>query len=173
MKKDNVVRVPLPSSGYLHEHLTYWDGYLFAKKSRRGIKKGQMLGTTTHGGRIGLVLQGYRYYAHRVIWKMHHGTEPQHIDHINGDATDNRIENLAEVTHTENMRNCKRNAANKHGVMGIHWNKQQRKWQAIIGAGGGRNRHLGYFDDFNDAVVARRSAEVELGYSENHGRVAS
>ena len=41
----------------------------------------------------------------RIIWKYHYGVEPKGvIDHINGDSTDNRIENLQDVTQGENLR---------------------------------------------------------------------
>ena len=48
-----------------------------------------------------------RYKLHRVIWKMVHGVDPEHhIDHINGNTLDNRIENLRDATHQENLLNC-------------------------------------------------------------------
>lgn len=35
--------------------------------------------------------------AHRVVWMMHHGHWPEHrIGHINGNPSDNRIENLRD-----------------------------------------------------------------------------
>jgi hypothetical protein len=34
----------------------------------------------------------------------------------------------------------------------------------------GKYLHLGYFDRFDDAVSARKSAEKKLGYHPNHGR---
>jgi hypothetical protein len=40
----------------------------------------------------------------RVIWKYHKGVEPKGvIDHINGDSTDNRIENLQDITQKQNV----------------------------------------------------------------------
>ena len=39
------------------------------------------------------------------------------IDHINGDSLDNRIENLRNVTHTENMAN--RSNASQYGCVSM------------------------------------------------------
>ena len=42
---------------------------------------------------------------HHVVWVLNYGYWPTEIDHINGDGTDNRIENLREVDHWENDQN--------------------------------------------------------------------
>ena len=40
----------------------------------------------------------------RLIWKYHYGVEPKGvIDHINNDSTDNRIENLQDITQKQNL----------------------------------------------------------------------
>ena len=46
----------------------------------------------------------FYFFAHRVVWMMVHGEWPEHtIDHINGVKTDNRIQNLRDITSLENI----------------------------------------------------------------------
>ena len=48
------------------------------------------------------------------------------------------------------------------GFPGVHWSKASRKWRARISVSGNRVS-LGRFDSFEDAVAARKRAEVEFG----------
>jgi len=117
-------------------------------------------------GRIHRVL----YRAHRVAWAMHHGSWPAgHIDHINGDRADNRIENLRDVTRHENQRNMRRPSDNTSGRIGVWWHKRNKKWVAEIRTAG-RKKHLGSFACFDEACRVREAAEKVDGYHANHGR---
>lgn len=108
--------------------------------------------------------------AHRVIWAIAHGAWPAFdIDHINGDRSDNRLVNLRSVTRQENLRNSKVARHNTSGVRGVSRATGGKKWKACIGAGN-RTIHLGRFDSFEEAVAARRMAEIAHGYHPNHGR---
>lgn len=110
--------------------------------------------------------------AHRAIWALQHGEWPvDQIDHINGDRRDNRISNLRCVSHKTNGRNQKRPTNNRSGAVGVHFYKKSKRWQAHITTEGKTN-FLGYFDSFEDAVEARKSAEQKLGFHSNHGRHA-
>ena len=47
-----------------------------------------------------------QFQMHKIVWAWHHGRFPTlQIDHINGNGFDNHIENLREVTPSENQRN--------------------------------------------------------------------
>lgn len=115
---------------------------------------------------------GQIFLAHRVIWAIYHGVWPANsIDHINGDCSDNRIENLRDVSVAENQRNMKIHKSNSSGVSGVHWSKNNKGWVARI-YHENRLRCLGTFKDKQDAIYARKSAERRFGYHPNHGRAS-
>ena len=64
---------------------------------------------------------------HQMIWAVVYGYFPEVIDHINGDKTDNRLENLREVSQSENIKNTvhpwRPNA--RTGLPGVEKNGQQ------------------------------------------------
>lgn len=111
-------------------------------------------------------INGSNYKAHRVIWKMVTGEDPDHIDHEFGKRNDNRIAKLADVSISENAKNRRVPRNNKSCVIGVCLWKQGRYhyWAALIGS---KTR---YFHSFDDAVTARRAAEIEHGFHQNHGR---
>jgi hypothetical protein len=114
-------------------------------------------------------LNGKKVLAHRIIWKMVHGEEPPTIDHINGDPSDNRLVNLRAATPVQNGQNSRRRKNNTSGVMGVAWEPRRLKWCVRIHLKY-RNKHVGYFDDFDTAVAARKAAEAKYGFHPNHGR---
>ena len=107
---------------------------------------------------------------HRVIWCHFYGEWPDKnlvIDHINGDDDDNRITNLRLVTQSENVKNQSLPKSNTSGAVGVI--KHKNKWKAQIKING-VSKHIGIFENFNDAVNARKKAEIKHGFHENHGR---
>lgn len=123
----------------------------------------------THGYHHGSI-DGRLYLAHIVIFTLAHGFWPEgQIDHINGDRTDNRPENLREVGLVENARNQRLQRSNSSGTSGVCWDRQHKKWLVQIG-NGKRNVKVGRFKNLEQAVAARKKAERDLGYHENHGR---
>lgn len=114
---------------------------------------------------------GQLYAQHRIIWKLVTGEEPDEIDHINGDRSDNRFVNLRNVSRGLNRLNTKRQSNNTSGVTGVRWLKRERLWRSEIKLGG-KTTCLGYFRNFDEAVRARRDAESRMGFHPNHGRAA-
>jgi hypothetical protein len=108
--------------------------------------------------------------AHVVAWAIYHGEWPRgEIDHINGCSTDNRIENLRDVSRSENARNRGLPPCNKSGRIGVSYNKRDKRWVAHIGVYG-KAKSLGYFQTRDAAIEARQNAEIVLNYHPNHGR---
>ena len=123
----------------------------------------------TTGHLHGTLLQK-RLQSHRAAWAIYYGKWPDgEIDHISGEKTDNKIENLRDVTVLENSRNRPMQRDNSSGRIGVNWNVKAKQWVARISDRGSRI-HIGYFDDFAEACVAREAAEKEIGFHKNHGR---
>lgn len=75
----------------------------------------------------------------------------QHVDHVNGDVTDNRCSNLRLANQSQNMANRKINKNNTSGYKGVgFWDK---KWKAYIGYKGS-TVHLGSFNSAQEAAKA-------------------
>lgn len=60
----------------------------------------------------------YKIMGHRYAWFLHYGELPKNvIDHIDGNSSNNKIENLRDVTHQQNTFNRKKAkgySQNKH-----------------------------------------------------------
>lgn len=82
------------------------------------------------------------------------------VDHKNGKSSrnDNRKDNLRECTTSQNAMNVGLRSNNTSGVTGVYWIKSRNKWRASICLNG-KNKYLGHFSDFNDAVTIRKQAE--------------
>lgn len=108
--------------------------------------------------------------AHRIAWLLYYGKHPAgQIDHVDGDRSNNSINNLRDVNPIDNSRNIKLGSRNKSGVLGVRWLQRQNRWVATITIRSKRIS-LGYGQDFFHLVAARKSAEVRYGFHSNHGR---
>jgi len=106
--------------------------------------------------------------SHRAIWAIIHGEWPRHqIDHINGNRADNRLANLRAVTKFENGRNCRLSKRNTSGHTGVYPSRFGN-WTALIGV---RRKiiTIGTYKTKEAAIAARKQAEAEFGFHENHG----
>lgn len=158
-------------------------GKLFWRERDRSMfpcKRSYLLWNSRYSGKEAFItldthgyLQGCVFWktlrAHRIVWLMCTGEWPiGQIDHINGVRTDNRFENLRLVSQRENARNQRLPSNNTSGVIGVYWRADAGKWCAKI-KHEGRNIHIGFFKERDQAVEARKMKEIELGFHKNHG----
>jgi hypothetical protein len=116
-------------------------------------------GTDAYGYRV-IRVDGVLYKAHRLAWLWCYGRWPDGLlDHIDRTKNNNSIENLREVSQSENMHNA--NKRSKSGVPGVRWREERRRWVAQIRVGY-RNHVIGSFATKNEAIAARRAAERNM-----------
>lgn len=89
--------------------------------------------------------KGIRLVASRLAWRVYHGCWPNNlIDHINGDSSDNRIENLREADYSINNLNTikhrEASGADSHQIAGTHYQTAIEPWNYIHRNG------MGYLD---------------------------
>lgn len=139
-----------------------------------GVMAGEVVGSRhPYAGYLLIQVNHSRHPAHRLAWLYMYGEFPDaEIDHINGVRDDNRIANLRAVTKLENARNRRLQKTNVSGVSGVGWHRAASKWSVRIRVDF-KEKWLGTYDDFFEAVCVRKSAENRLGYHPNHGRAAA
>lgn len=88
--------------------------------------------------------------------EVDHKRHPPRREH----KVDNRKSNLRIVTHADNAKNHIIQINNTSGVSGVHFSKRDNKWIARISVNGSRI-YLGSFDNKDDAIQARKEAEIK------------
>ena len=127
---------------------------------RPTIRIGDVAGCTRDGYAI-IKIDQCIYMAHRLAWLYVHGCWPtQDIDHINRVRSDNRLANLRECSRAENCQNTAARFGNTSGHKGVSWVAKRQKWLAQIVIGG-KNVNLGRYTTLEDAIAARRAAELD------------
>lgn len=131
-------------------------------KRRNGAKPGDVAGYRTSKGYIRICLDGIKAYgAHSLAMFYVDGEWPKDLpDHINGDGSDNRIDNLRPATQAQNNSNRGIPAHNSSGAKGVRWHKGRQRWRAQIGVNG-KEKTIGEYRQFCAAIKARRIAEIE------------
>lgn len=128
------------------------------KSNCKRIKVGDIANGKDNNGYVRIKVNGIIFFAHRLAWLYTYGEMPKDcIDHKNGNPSDNRIDNLRESTHRQNMQNrVKTHVNNQTGFLGVTQHKrkgkkkEKLKYTASIKMNG-KTIHLG---DFENAELA-------------------
>lgn len=115
-------------------------------------------------GYFTVFLNGISVKSHRVVWLLTYGKWPDNvIDHIDGNTKNNTPNNLRDVSRSHNGRNRKISNNNSSGYTGVTLHKKSNRWQAQMVLNGHR-LHLGMFVRIEDAIEARKAAEIKYGF---------
>lgn len=152
----------------LCEMLSYDEATGELRWKKKGLgRRSERAGGLAAQGYIYICVRGKRILAHRAIWAIVYGEWPQSIvDHVNMDRTDNRLCNLRLATKSQNACNTRLYRNNTSGVKGVRWRQNAKKWTAEIRVNG-RSKHLGTYDNKEDAAMAYAVAAQKL-----HGEFA-
>lgn len=145
----------------LKQLVDYRDGNLYWRVQKGRSKIGDKLGCKQKNTRRSNIFYVFtridqvNYRLHRLIWLWHYGYLPAYVDHINGDGSDNRIENLRACSQVENSRNAKLSKANTSGYKNV--SKQKNKWLVQLNLNG-KNQRVGLFVDIELAALVAQEA---------------
>ena len=134
------------------------------RATRRAALANAIAGTRSVKNYIMVSVDAKVYSAHRLAWLYTHGVWPtSELDHINRTRDDNRIANLRLADRYINTRNTETRKDRLSGIKGVRWHKTQARWESRI-----QHNHkpitIGYYGNLQDAVQARKIAEILLGW---------
>jgi len=158
----------LPEKSYLLSRLKYdpetgklyWLKFDRKNKSWNTKYSGKEAFTANNGtGYRHGSIDNVNYLAHRIIYKIIYDDEPQEVDHINGDRSDNRIENLRYANKSTNQMNAKKRINCSSVYKGVHFFKRDSNWAVMC-----NRKHIGYFKTEIEAAMAyKQAAQKEFG----------
>lgn len=119
--------------------------------------------TYPHGsGYLRVCVARRDYLAHRLAWLLVHGKwPPKHIDHINGDKTDNRLCNIRPVEVWQNRANSRKGSGKSSRLKGVSRRSDCDRWAAKVSKQGVTYR-LGLFTTEEAAHAAYVAKAREL-----------
>lgn len=118
------------------------------------VKVGAFAGSPNSDGYLQVKIDGNHYYVSRLVWFYCKGSWPtDKLDHIDQNKINNKLDNLREVTQSENGMNRTKPSNNTSGYKGVCFDRANKKWKAQIGRRG-LQRSLGYFSTKEEASVA-------------------
>jgi hypothetical protein len=159
MKRDQYRKKPLPPTDELIAELRFlysYDadngGFIWIRRNKPGQRlPGSKVGGPDGRGYQMCMLLGHKFKVHQLVWLWHHGElSAMQLDHINGQRSDNRIENLRECDYSLNQHNRQ---SLKQETAGYRVCRKTGKFRAKIVVRG-TTIELGGFERKEDARAA-------------------
>jgi len=154
---------------------------------KAGEPAGKKDGTVTdkRGPRWTLNIDGTKWYMHRIIYAMFNDLSSENvIDHIDGNALNNKIENLRQISQKLNTRNSSRTRISNTGVLGVTEVKRKRLTfttfvaTVYLETGKQKQKEFGSYKHGRDAALQMaidwRNSEISklnksgAGYTDRH-----
>lgn len=132
------------------------------KENRKRLAiKGSVAGSKNGSGYIHISLGGRLYLAHRLAWFYAFEEWPEkNIDHIDKNRTNNRLDNLRDVSQSINIHNADTSSRlSKSGFKNAR--KVGNRWQSEIKING-KSIHLGMFSSGEEASMAAETYRKAL-----------
>jgi hypothetical protein len=137
--------------------------FRWRKRPRNSVRLGPSAGGVhSHAGYRRIKIDRRLYREHQLAWFYMTGRwgRPT-IDHRDGDATNNRWNNLRRATLSQNNANRRRPRQNTSGYKGVYLCRRSGKWRALIGSNG-KVVYLGKFATPQAAHAAYLAAARKL-----------
>lgn len=102
-------------------------------------------------------------FMHRIILQRILEREldiREFTDHVDCDGLNNTRSNLRIADRNQNTWNTRKRITNISGFKGVSWNNKRKKWTAQISVFS-KDKHIGYFDDPEEAYEAYCNAAIE------------
>jgi hypothetical protein len=150
---------------FFRDLFDYADGKLYWKKRLSENSKyqvGDEAGGIAAGDRWMVGIGGKELYRSVIVFMLHEDYRPPVVDHINGNPSDDRIENLRAATWTQNLQNKTNPKANKTGFKGVKFDDRNatNKYTARIQVDGD-SMYLGAFATAEEAALAYDKAAIQ------------
>lgn len=145
-------------------------GLRWADTARRYA--GRRIGTLTSEGYWQCGYKKRQYKVHLIIMMIHLDRELEQgevVDHINGNPSDNRLENLRVCSGSDNLYNMRITSRNSTGVKGVSYKPKinSKNPYCVHIRANGKTVHGGYFVTLEEAEVIANKLREEL-----HGQYA-
>ena len=85
----------------------------------------------------------------------------KYVDHVDGDKTNNNVENLRWCSNAENTKNREKSSKNTSGYKGVYLERPRGKWRVQVTLNG-VTHSSGPYDNVIDAAKAYNAKAIEL-----------